>query len=497
MTDTPDSLPRWDLTPIFPALGSTEYSEAFARVEQQVASLAALFDEKGVRRTPNGSPDPTLFEMIVRQLNEVLEGMRVLTSFVGCLASTDARDSAARAQESLLDNLNITLGRLRSRLTAWIGSIDIDGLMASSEEAKRLQFFLRKSSTLASHQMSEEAEALALEVQPAGLLGWAKLHGDMSALLTAETTVDGETKSLPIASIRSLAYHKDRETRRSAYEAELGAWETVSVPMAAALNGIKGFQLALRRRRGWEDDIQPTLLSNSIDLQVLQAMQEACEESFPDFGSYLKSKAAVLGLPKAAWYDMNAPVGDEARRWSWTDASEFVVEQFASYSSRMAEFAERAFRERWIDAEPRVGKQGGAYCTGVFPGVSRVMMNFGGSTTDVSTLAHELGHAYHNLNMEKRTPLQRSTPATLAETASIFCETIAFEAALRSAPAPERLGLLDTTLQRNLMVVVDIHSRFLFEREVFRRRGERELSSEEFCEVMLVAQRQTYGNALD
>jgi oligoendopeptidase F len=198
-----------------------------------------------------------------------------------------------------------------------------------------------------------------------------------------------------------------------------------------------------------------------------------------------------------AWYDLNAPIGAASKRWSWSEAAEFVRTNFGLYSDRLQGFAERAFGDRWVDAESRVGKEGGAYCTGIRPGESRVMMNFDGSFTSVSTLAHELGHAYHNLNLAQRRPLQRLTPSTLAETASIFCETLAFDAALRQANKDERLALLDTTLERDLQVVVDIHSRFLFENAVFQRRVERDLTVAELKELMLDAQRKTYGEALE
>jgi pepF/M3 family oligoendopeptidase len=275
------------------------------------------------------------------------------------------------------------------------------------------------------------------------------------------------------------------------------AWESVSLPIAAALNSIKGFQRSIRVRRGWADDIDPTLLSNSIDGATLEAMQTACVEALPEFHRYLAAKARALGLTNLAWYDLTAPVGEGGRKWTWGEAEEFIRRNFRSYSDRLADFADRTFRELWIDAEPRVGKEGGAYCSGIRPGESRIMMNYDFAFEDVSTLAHELGHAYHNLNLKDRTALQRGTPATLAETASIFCETIAFEAAMKDASRAEKLALLDSALQRDLLVVVDIHSRFLFEKAVFERRSERDLTVPELKEIMLDAQRQTYGPNVD
>jgi len=316
-------------------------------------------------------------------------------------------------------------------------------------------------------------------------------------MLEAKVSLPNGERVLPIAQVRSLANESDRSVRRAAYEAELLAWESIETPIAAALHGVKGFQQTIRRGRGYGGDLEPTYLMNGIDNEVLAAMQAACAESFPDFRRFLDAKARYLGLERLAWYDLNAPVGSASRQWSWENAEAFIVENFGHYSDRMASFAERAFREKWIDAEPHLGKEGGAYCTGLLPGVSRILMNYDGSFMSVSTLAHELGHAYHNLNLASRTSLQRETPMTLAETASIFCETLSFDGALAHANREEKLALLNTSIERDMGVVVDIHSRFLFESAVFEKRAARDLTVAEFKELMLQAQRDTYGSNVE
>ena len=238
---------------------------------------------------------------------------------------------------------------------------------------------------------------------------------------------------------------------------------------------------------------------NRIDEATLAAMLGAAERAFPDFRRYLRAKARALGLPALAWYDLFAPVGggDEHERWGYAKSREFILENFGSYSGRMREFAARAFREGWIDAEPRPGKVDGAFCMWLRNDESRILANFEPSYGAMSTLAHELGHAYHNLNEAGLTPLQRGTPMTMAETASIFCETVVKEAALGTASPAEQLTILEASLQDNCQVVVDISSRFRFERNVFAGRAERELSIDELNELMLQAQRDTYGDGLD
>jgi pepF/M3 family oligoendopeptidase len=227
-------------------------------------------------------------------------------------------------------------------------------------------------------------------------------------------------------------------------------------------------------------------------------MMTAAHESFSAFRRYLQAKAKMLGLEKLAWYDMFAPVGAEGRSWEYAEASVFVKESFGTYSDKMADFAQSMYDQHRIDAEPRGGKRDGAYCMGIPPDDSLVMMNFKPAFGSVSTLAHELGHGYHNLCLKDRTVLQRSTPMTLAETASIFCETIIRQAVLQGdASDADKLSVLEASLQGCCQVVVDITSRFLFEKGVFEKRGDRELSAAEMNEIMLDAQRQTYGDGLD
>ncbi|MFN2158265.1 MAG: M3 family metallopeptidase, partial [Anaerolineae bacterium] len=215
------------------------------------------------------------------------------------------------------------------------------------------------------------------------------------------------------------------------------------------------------------------------------------------FRRYLWAKARLLDLPVLGWYEIFATVGTDQRQWRFAEARSFVIEQFGSYSGRLADLAERAFSERWIDAEPRDGKRDGAFCMWIQGDASRVLANYRPVYGGVSTLAHELGHAYHNLNLSQRTMLQRDTPMTMAETASIFCETIVRHAALAEATPEQQLTILEAALQGACQVVVDITSRFLFEQRTFEQRRARELSAREMCVLMEQAQRETYGDGLD
>jgi pepF/M3 family oligoendopeptidase len=299
--------------------------------------------------------------------------------------------------------------------------------------------------------------------------------------------------------VRNLATNPDRDVRRRAYGAELAVWEENAVPLAAAINSVKGATNVLAGRRNWDSALDAALFAHAIDRETLDAMLEAVHESLPDLHRYLRAKAQTLGLERLAWYDVLAPFPGQGRAWSYGDGRDFIVEQFGTYSDRMRDYADRAFRENWIDAEPREGKRDGAYCMPMRGDESRILANYTPAWLGVSTLAHELGHGYHNVNLAQRTEIQKRTPMTLAETASIFCETIVREGALRQAEGSpeEQLEILESSLQEATGVVVDILSRFLFESRLLEARRERELSVAELNELMLEAQRESYGDGLD
>ncbi len=349
------------------------------------------------------------------------------------------------------------------------------------------------------HQMSPAEEDLLAALRPSAGGAWSRLHANLSSQLEVTVEIDGERQTLPMSGVRNLAHSPDRDLRRRAFAAEIETWEQAALSLAASMNGIKGEVLTVSARRGWDSPLAAMLHANRIDQETLDAMLGAAEEFFPDFRRYLKAKARALGLSQLAWYDLFAPVGGntDPGRWSFENGQEFIIQHFGSYSDRLRSFAERAFAERWIDAEPRPGKSDGAFCMWLQGDESRILANYEPSYGAVSTLAHELGHAYHNLCEVGLTALQRGTPMTMAETASIFCETIVKDAALVGASEDEQFTILEASLQDACQVVVDISSRFRFERAVFAQRDERDLSIDELKALMLNAQAETYGDGLD
>ena len=498
--DIVSTLPHWDMTVVYPSMESQEFARGYSSVVQDIDELAHLFDTRHIegQMTAQLSGETIkTFEIIIERFNAVLEATSTLSTYIMCFITTNTHDSLAQAKMSELQKSLVTLKQLGTRLTAWIGSLDVDALIDRSTVAREHAYMLRKAKLRAAHLMTPAEEALASELNVSSGTAWSKLHSDVTSQLRVPVKVDGQIQELPMSVVRNMADEADRDVRRSAYEAELAGWKEAAVPLAAALNSIKGEVNVLARKRGWQSPLEASLFNSNIDRATLDAMLTAARESFPDFRRYLHAKARALGLSRLAWYDLFAPVGKSDKIWEYDEAARFIVEQFGTYSSRLSGFAARAFREQWIDAEPRAGKVDGAYCTPLRKDESRVFANYKPSYGGVSTLAHELGHGYHNLNLAHRTMLQQDTPMTLAETASIFCETIIREATLRKADKQEQIMILEASLQGSCQVVVDITSRFLFEQRVFEARQQRELSIDELNNVMLEAQRETYGDGLD
>ena len=496
-TVTPE-LPKWDLSVYFKSLDDPALDEAIKAFQGGLDELERELDQyAGPDKPPHPETGPDsaapALEAIIDRFNALGERAMLLRSYIHGHITTNSRDERAQARNGELQPLMTRFNTLNTRLKAWIGTLPIDALIERPGVLEAHAFALRNMHAEASRLMGAEEEALAAQLAETGGTAWANLYGNVSSQIEVE--LDGA--ALPMSAVRNLAHDPDPGTRHKAYRAELEAWRKHEVVIAAALNSIKGESSLLNRKRGWGGLLNEALFRANMDQVALDAMMNAARDAFPVFRRYLRAKAARLGhrggLP---WSDLFAPVGARGS-WSYEEAMSFIERHFRGFSGKLGDFAVRAFEENWIDAAPAGGKRDGAFCMGTRGDESRILMNFKPAFGSVATLAHELGHGYHNVCLAERTPLQRQTPMTLAETASIFCETIIKRAALRETEAAEQLSILEASLQGANQVVVDITSRFEFESEVLKRRPQRELAAREFCEIMLEAQRNTYGDGLD
>jgi len=503
------TLPHWDLKNIYPSLESKEVDIAVEELCVRIKRLDQFLEKEKISRTGEipSAIDRTamLVSEYLQMTNDILALAGSLEAFLSGYITTDSFNTLAKRKGSELEKIAVKISHQEVLFRGWLGEVvkqgtDFGDLIAAGPVVKAHEFFLRETVEQSKYLMVDEEEALASELSLSGANAWEKLQGTVTSQISVLFEREGVVEDIPIAALQNIRnYDPDEQTRRRAFEAEIKAWESMREPLAACMNGVKGTVVTLNQRRGREDALHEVLDQTRIDRQTLQVMLGVMKESFPTFRRYFKAKAKRMGKDALAWWDLSAPVGGSEQRFTFDEARIFIVDNFSSFSPRLADFTQKVFNQRWIDAEPRKGKRGGAFCMDIpLNEESRILANYDGSLDQLSTLAHELGHAFHNECQWGLTELQRITPMTLAETASIFNETLISESALEHAQSmEEELSILETSLVGAAGVIVDIYSRYLFETEVFEKRADAELSADDFCEIMLRCQAETYADGLD
>lgn len=497
--------PHWDLSNIYPGLNSQQLADDFEWVRTHTEALQRRYQDELIRVDENSSPNEInqALSLMVDEVNALLEKALTINAYLHSFITTDSFNKDAARLDSQFDQIMVGVNKVNVMLQAWVGKFKnvLSEALALGGSAGEHAFPIREIADQSQYLMSEKEEILAGELSLSGPSAWAKLQGVVASQKTVDFELDGKVQTIPMAALINLHYHPDELVRKRAYEAEMTAWESVKEPLAACMNGIKGWVNTLNSHRGRKDALHEPIDQARIDRETLEAMLSAMKDSFPTFRRYFKAKAARFGQDSLPWWNLFAPVGKIDKVFSFPEAVGFILKNFDTFSPELRDFARNAFDHHWVDAEQRAGKRGGAFCMSL-PAVkeSRILCNFDGSLDQVMTIAHELGHGYHNDTMFQagKTILQKQTPMTMAETASIMCETIVFNAMRATITDPqEELALLETALIGDSQVIVDIYSRYLFEKEVFERRKTSDLSADEFSEIMEEAQAATFGDGLD
>ena len=487
---------RWNLDALYPSFDSVEFQRDMKRCEEKIEQMIRWAQENFA--THGGAV--TKIETYIHMQNQFYHLFTRLLSFGELSLSVSAKDERALRVVEHLEARETELAKPMVMFQKWIGELDgLEELIASSKILGEHRFYLMEIKKNVRYLLSEGEEILIAKMRNTGSNAWSKLQELLSSTLMVDIHIDGEDKKLPLPMIRNMAYDKDADIRKTAYDAELKAYEKIVESSGASLNGIKGEVITLSKMRGYASVLEKTLIDSRMDQETLDAMMTAMVESLPAFQRYYRRKAELLGHEKGLpFYDLFAPMGEVKMVFTYEEAKDFIVKNFRSFSNALADYTAHAFEGGWIDAEPREGKRGGAFCSNLHViKESRILSNFTGSFNDVSTLAHELGHGYHGHCLNDETYLNSDYPMPIAETASIFCETIIQRAALKEASEEEAFAILESGLMGAGQVIVDIYSRFNFEKELFKRRDEGSLSVEELKEIMIKAQKEAYGDGLD
>ncbi len=477
----------WDLTYLY-----TGFDDPAFRTDLE--SLKTFLDRAGADLEA-AADDAAYLRTFASRSEELSRLMEKLFTYCELTLSADASNAEAEKYLDQIMLLSNDASLLHSAVERRLGSMEhLDDLLASLPELQPCAFALREMADHARHSIPEAIEPWILKMQLSGGGAFSMLRNK----LDATHLVEYRGESLPLSSVRGLAYSPDESVRRDAYEAEIASYSKMEIPMAACLNSIKMEARTLTELRGYKSVLDMTLAESRMDEQTLNAMWTAVREALPDFRRYLLAKARLLGHENGLpFWDLFAPVG-QSRTYTLEEAHDLLLQEMGKFTPKMADFMDHAFQAGWIDVYPRPGKSGGAFCAGVHCfDRSLVLTNFQGSFSDVSTLAHELGHAWHNRCMAGLPYLMIDAPMPLAETASIFNETMLSYQVLSACSPEEELHLLENGLMEATQTVVDIYSRFLFESEVIDTRADHAMSPDELKDAMLRAQEASYGEGLD
>ncbi|MFR3405205.1 MAG: M3 family oligoendopeptidase [Christensenellales bacterium] len=480
---------NWDLTVFYKDFDDPEFKDDLARLPKEIDAFTAAI------AAPAEDEVEKLVSLVHQEeaLSNLFERLNLM---IGLTLSVDANNKAANAAMAPLMRAVMGSSLASNAFSRYLASLEnLDAIIDADDELKARAFALREAAEDAKHQLPEALEKPVLKMQLSGGEAFSQLRDKLDATLL----VDYDGKQIPLSAVRALAYDGDADTRRRAYEAELASYKKIELPMSFCLNNLKAEGETMAALKGYKGVLDMALAHSRMDEKTLEAMWTAIREALPELREYFKAKGRLLGHENGLpFYDLFAPVGQSTRTYTVEEARALLLDLFGKFCPEMGEMMRTAFDESWIDMYPREGKSGGAFCSGYYAkNISRVMTNFAGSASDVSTLAHELGHAFNNRMLHHKPIMMTETPMPLAETASTFNETLLISQLLKTATPEEELTLLDSCLTEQTQTMVDIYSRFLFEQKVVAAQADHALDVDELKETMLWAQEQSYGDGLD
>ncbi|MFV0519049.1 MAG: M3 family oligoendopeptidase [Lachnospirales bacterium] len=484
---------KWNLDVLYTSIESKEYKDDKLSLERTINELN-VFMQKEIANLSNAEG---LKEFIKRVTD--IEKYRKTMTYVHLYLSTHSTDEIHLKESENLVKLNNNSTIYLTLFKKYVAHIEnLDEIIEKEEFLKEYSLFIKETKEQSEYALSEAEEILLAKLKQSGSFAYTKLRDSYISSLLVDVNVKGETKKVNFPALRNMAFSPNLEERKEGYTKEIEHLGKIEKTIAAALNGIKGEVITEAETRGYSSPLDYTLKSQRMDQKTLDTMLKAMTNFLPEYERYFLKKAELLGHKNGLpFYDLFAPIGSNLT-YTYDEASQYIVKSFGEFSEELGAFADHAFKNQWIDAIPYENKREGAFCSNVNQiKESRILSNFGGDYSGLTTLAHELGHGFHGHCLKNEPPINCRYPMPLAETASIFCETIIKNNALKTATKEEKLFILENSLQDSSQVIVDILSRFLFEDKVFKGRVNGSLTPNELNNFMLEAQKETYGKGLD
>lgn len=493
---------NWNLDALYSSFKCSKIKEDMKEFETEISNINMCNDSK--LTCDSNAAKITKMEDYIKRTNNVSELGAKLHQYAHLTLATDVNNKEAFELAEKVENLNNNLIIADVKFRRWINTIsNIEELINKSTLLKEHKYYIEEIQRKGTHTLSPEEEFIISKMKNTGSKTFENLYSRLVSNLMVDIKEGGVVNQFPLNYVKNMEFSEDGIKRKAAYEAQNIAYGKIEEGVAACLNGIKGEVITLSKLREYESPLNQTVEESRMEMSTLKIMLEVVQDNLSYFHKFYRKKAKILGYNKALpFYDIFAPVSSNSRKFSYEEAQKIVVSNFRTFSDDLADYAKLAFQDNWMDIKPKQGKRGGAFCSTIHPiRQSRILCNYSGSFKSVITLAHELGHAYHGKCLFNETNLNSHYAAPVAETASIFAETIvktsALNVAKQSGNKQEYLSILESDLTGAAQVIVDIYSRYLFEDEVFKRRDNGMLSVEELKEVMARSQKMAFGDSID
>lgn len=482
---------EWSLDILYRGFEDEGYKKDKKRLEDLIKEVSIFSNEL----SGNQEEESALLQSV-----DYLEQLQLLGSkFAGYLYSKQAvntSDSATVNEINSFEKVMSLSAKPSAVIKKFIAGIpDIEKYYEKYPKLKGYDYILSEMKKEARYLLSDDVEEIISKLNISAASAWSS----MQSYLTSTLEVEYRDSVITLSEVRNKAHDADAKVRQEAYICEVKALEKIKDAISYSLNSIKTQVTTISDLRGYESPLEMTLIDSKMKRETLDALLEAIKEYLPVFHRYLKHKSKLLGHENGLpWYELFAPLGESTRKFTVEEAKDYLIKHFTGFTPELADMVAEAFDHAWIDFYPRKGKVGGAFCENLpFIKQSLIMTNFEGSLSDVVTLAHELGHAYHGLNIQEHQPLNVDYSMPVAETASTFNEALIMEAIIAEAQDKEKMALIESQLQDFTQIICDIYSRYLFETAVFEKGKEGFLFADELKELMLQAQKAAYGDGLD
>lgn len=489
----------WDLDVFFQGGSSSPALRIHLNdVAEKMKTLKTIVEDFQI---PTSVKSATEILTIIEALRDVALNLSQARAVIGCFVAADTTDKNAVLYQGETVTLGASFSTILLKLQQKLASSDelIWQELIRDEQLKEFTFILTEWREEVALKLSEDEESLITALSVDGYHGWGELYDQLVGDVKIDIQLDGEFKTLSVGQAENLSSHSDSDVRQKSFELLEDAWGEKEELFASTLNHLAGFRLAVYEKRGWDSVLKEPLLRNRMSEKTLDAMWGAISANKEPFVNYLNVKAKMLGTERLNWYDLDAPVTSSTKEMSFQEGAEFILEHFGEFGSELEQFSRMAFEDSWIEAENRPNKRPGGFCTGMpVSEQSRIFMTYSGSMSNVATLAHELGHAFHSHALRPVHWINRQYAMGVAETASTFAEMIVADAAVKAAETrEEKIALLEDKIQRSVAFFMNIHARFLFETRFYEERKKGIVATSRLNELMAKAQQEAYGDALD